>query len=87
MTCWLCLDKCDNICCDCPGSLKNAHINCIGYYSFFTKNYKCKYCNKAYKINLYYKILIFIYWIFERLTDTRYYNGKKWLDDEEYDEL
>ena len=32
-------------------------------------------------------LLVYLNFFIERLFDFRYYNGKKWLDDEEYDML
>jgi len=85
MSCWICLDDCDNICCNCPGNIKNAHNYCIGNYVLKTNKNKCDFCKSNYKINLFYLILVYLNYFIERLFDFRYYNGKKWLDDDEYD--
>lgn len=84
MSCWICREECENICCDCNGEFKYGHNYCVGVYSILNYKKKCRFCDKNYKVNILYIIFFYFILLVKRLFDFRYYQGKKWLDDEYY---
>ena len=91
MKCWICYEKCNNICCDCKNDFRYGHNYCITKMILINKNYKCRFCNNYYIVNFIYKIIFYIFLCLKEAFDCKYYQGKRWIEDDdeylEYDEF
>jgi len=81
MKCWICFDKCSNICCNCDNDYKYSHKICIIKNSIITNKYSCSFCKNKYKINYFLYYIFYIYLVLSDLLSYDLYNGKKWSDD------
>ena len=51
MSCWICYEDSNIICCECDNDFKYAHDECIIEYYLISGKDICIFCNKKYKMS------------------------------------